>query len=223
MSNPQSPDSSSLTEATSITTGPKFVEAVKTTIVQALQKTYDSSFPDTVFQNMYVSMEYPMLETQYPGIWVRFSFSKLQIVGIASYFYNDQNHEYKMWSFEGTTTLQIFAMTSLERDRMSDSLIYMFAFGDLDVPEARFLQSIYNNPYINISLNTDQLNPGGQTENIGAPWQEDQIIYNDSYSFEMVGQFASDATTGQPVELSAIEIDPTLNTSGIRGYNPGGY
>lgn len=223
MITPQSPDRSVGSEYASVLTGPRFIEAVKTTIIQALQQTYDQNFPETQFQNMYVSMEYPMLETQYPGIWVRFSFSKLQIVGIASYFMNNTNHEYKMWYFEGTTTLQVFAMTSLQRDRMSDSLIYMFAFGDLDVPEARFLNSIYQNPYINISLNTDQLNPGGQSENIGTPWQEDQIVYNDSYSFDMVGQFASDATTGDPVELSKIEIDPTVDVSVIHGYNAGGY
>lgn len=223
MTTPQSPDSSTGTESASVLTGPRFIEAIKTVIIQALQGTYDSQFPETVFQNMYISMEYPLLETHYPGIWVRFSFNKLQTVGIASYFLNSENRQYKQWYFEGTTTLQVFAMTSLQRDRMSDSLIYMFAFGDLDSPEARFLKSIYDNSYISVSLNTDELNPGGQSENIGAPWQEDQIIYNDSYAFQMVGQFASDVQTGQLVELSAIDIDPTLDTSVIRGYQQRGY
>lgn len=223
MTSPSSPDFFVGSESSSVLPGPRFIEAIKTVIIQSLKQTFDQSFPETAFQNMYISMEYPLVQTQYPGVWVRFSFKKLQIVGVASYFIDSQNRQYKQWFFEGVTTLQVFAMTSLERDRMSDALIYMFSFGDLDDPESRFLKNIYANPYISVSLNTDELNPGGQSENIGAPWQEDQIVYNDSYSFQMVGQFASDVQTAQLVTLDQIEVVPTLDIETIRGYQQGGY
>lgn len=220
MSTPQSPESSVLSESSHVQTGPRFIEAVKTIIVQAFQNVFDEKYPDPQFQNMYVSMEYPALETQYPGLWIKFSFSKLQIVGISSFFFNENNQEYKQWYFEGSTTVQVFAMTSLARDRMSDALIYMFAFGDISNTENRFQNDLYSNQYISMSINSDQLVPGGQTEMIGAPWQEDAIVYNDSYTFQIVGQFASDPQ-GNFINLDSIQVNPSIDTSKIVGYDMG--
>lgn len=195
------------------TTQGRFIEAVKTTIITALQDTFDNDYPDVQFQNLNVSMEYPATETSYPGIWVKFSFSRLQIVGIGAVFVNSQNQQYKQWSFEGQATLQVFAMTSLERDRISDSLIYMFAFGELNPATSSFRAGISNNTFISMALNSDQLIPGGQEEAVGAPWQPDAIVYNDSYSFNLMGQFASDIQTGQLIAARDFQISPYMQGS----------
>jgi hypothetical protein len=189
----------------------RFLEGVKTTVVGALRTTFDNNYPDKELQNLNVSMEYPDEETQYPGIWVRFSFTTLQTVGVASRFYNSSNQEYKLWYFEGRCTLQLFAMTSLQRDRIADALIYMFAFGELTPFAKRFGDYFHDNDMIYMTPNTDTFVPGGQEETVGAPWQPDAIVYGDSYSFNIVGQFASDFATGELVVLREIDINPQIS------------
>lgn len=202
-----------------VSSSPRFIESVKRVIVSALKTTFDINYPDPQFRNMYVSMEYPLLERHYPGLWVKFSFNKLQSAGIGSFFVDKSNNKYKMWYFEGRATLQVFAMTSLERDKISDSLIYMFAFGDLNASNQRFKQAINQNSYVYMTINSDELIPGGQEENIGAPWQPDAIVYNDSYSFNLVGQFASDINTGSLVVLDKITFSSYVNPS-VNGAPP---
>lgn len=196
---------------------PRFIEAVKTVIISGLRTTFDSNYPDSQFRNIHISMEYPLLENQYPGIWVKFSFSKIQSTGVGSFFVDSNNNKYKRFYFEGRAMLQVFAMTSLERDKISDSLIYMFAFGDLNPNNNRFKNSITTNNYINMTINSDELMPGGQQENIGAPWQEDAVVYNDSYSFDLIGQFASDINTGALATLDSITFTPYM--SGVSGVS----
>ena len=193
---------------------PRFIESIKTTIINSLRTTFDGNYPDPQFRNMYISLEYPLLQNHYPGLWVKFSFTKIQSVGVGSSFVNvPTNSKYKMWFFEGRTIIQVFAMTSLERDKMADSLIYMFSFGDLNTNNNRFKSSIANSNYIYMSLNTDELIPGGQEENIGAPWQPDAVVYNDSYSFGIIGQFASDVNSGSLISLDSIMVTPYMNPS----------
>lgn len=216
MTNPIGSESSSLIDSGTIdivSSTPRFIESVKTTIITALRTTFDSNFPDPQFRDLYISMEYPILENHYPGLWVKFSFTNVQAAGIGSYFVDNSNSMFKRFIFEGRTTIQVFAMTSLERDKISDTLIYMFAFGDLNPNNSRFKKTISSSNYINMSINSDELIPGGQEENIGAPWQPDAIVYNDSYSFSIVGQFASDINTGSLITLDSININSYMSSN----------
>ena len=62
-----------------------------------------------------------------------------------------------------------------------------------------------------MTLQSDILTPGGQTETIGTPWDDDKIAYEDRYSFEVVGQVRSRV---QPdvvfTTLSEIQTSNTL-------------
>jgi hypothetical protein len=102
--------------------------------------------------------------------------------------------------FEGNVTLTIVALSSLHRDRISDRLITLLAFSrspepvltdpQRDIKQYKTLmKSLGENPYVSLTMNSDQLIPGGQSTTVGVPWHPDKLAYEDTYSFTMLGQF----------------------------------
>lgn len=190
------------------------IEGVKKAIIRALREGIDEDLPDTdplyrVIDN--IDMEYPVKEEKYPGIWVQFSYRDLKPQSInRDPFYTEEDQTYRLWSFSGTVTMTLVGLTSLERDRMSDSLIRMFAFNELHSSNNDFWKSLKSQDLLRLSINRDQLRPGGQTTNIGTPWDSDQLVYEDSYSFELQGEFASDIVTADLVRLREIIVEKDI-------------
>jgi hypothetical protein len=68
-----------------------------------------------------------------------------------------------------------------------------------------------SNDYVSLSTNQDMLSPSGQQIEMGtAPWDPLAVVYEDAYSFDIIGQFASRFETGELVKLSEIRIVPEL-------------
>ena len=60
---------------------------------------------------------------------------------------------------------------------------------DEDTKQFRqLIGSLAANPYVCISINHDQIVPGGQAMTTGVPWDEEIPGYEDSYSFDILGQ-----------------------------------
>ncbi|WP_267716797.1 hypothetical protein [Streptomyces sp. CoH17] len=188
------------------------IEAIKRAVVEALKNTFTDSYPDPALRGLSVQMEYPFEVEHYPGIWVRFSFTRLVRAGVGHMIIKGIERPYIEWRFEGSATVQIFGLTSMERDRISGAFINMYAFGELEASTATFRERLNDSPYINISLNLDEVKSGGQGESVGAPWQQDLLIYEDSYSFQMIGDFKSSYTdTTVPVILEKILVTPVAH------------
>jgi hypothetical protein len=103
------------------------------------------------------------------------------------------------FQFKGRVTLTIVALTSLERDRIADAVITMLAFSrppesvltkaNEDTRQFRqLIDSLARNPYVSLTLNHDQIIPGGQAMTTGVPWDEEIPGYEDTYSFDILGQ-----------------------------------
>ena len=108
-----------------------FIEPMKRSIVIALREAIDDDLPsDDVLRRVKdnIDLEYPTDELQYPGMWVQFSFTRIIPSGITPTMYDEDGNRYAMWTFEGRITVNVVALTSLERDRISDAVISMFAF-----------------------------------------------------------------------------------------------
>jgi hypothetical protein len=191
---------------------PQFIVSVKKAVMQALRATFTADYPDPILRNINVHMEYPAEQEDYPGIWVQFSFRDLQAEGINHKVYYDDvnNRRWSYWMFGGTVTLMIVALTSKERDTIADKVIQMYAFHSLNIQANQFTNTLMQWPYINIALNNDALRPSGQSTTVGAPWQPDVLVYEDSYSFDILGQFASDFPTGELIRLDEIRLLPYL-------------
>lgn len=178
------------------------IEAVKRGVVMALRETINGSTHSDQ-GDIRIDMEYPSREESYPSIWVQFSLTKLVSAGMGHEYWTDEGLV-REWMYEGRVNLSLLFLSSIERDQMADALITLFAFSrptsslstqGVEVQRAggleysAFFSSLAENPYLSMTLNSSELRPGGQSVNIGTPWDADTIVYDDSYSFELRGEF----------------------------------
>lgn len=196
------------------------VEPTKRAVIRALREALLGTGLSENDNDLHIDMEYPYKEEQYPSIWVQFSLSSLQSSGLAHVTKSPEGKEIQQWMYDGRVTLTIVALSSLERDRISDRLISLLAFskaplradgeeGPLGRPHKTFFGSLTENPYVAITPNLGTLSPGGQSTTMGTAWQNDKPAYEDSYSFTLHGEFNAVYERGQ-YRLSRIDIVPEL-------------
>jgi len=188
------------------------IEAVKRAVMIALKEGLNGSTLGLELSGseIAVEMEYPMVKQKYPGIWVQFSFSKFINSGVGHELLtktleNEGTPEERVnwelireFQFEGTVSLTIMALKSLERDRISDAVVTMLMFArppeyaitdrNRDTKQFRgLMDALSKNPYVAIAANHDETTPGGQTVTPGVPWDPEQLGYEDTYSFSILG------------------------------------
>lgn len=186
------------------------IAPAKKLMIRALRATFTSMYPNTKLANMNIDLEYPYLEEQYPGIWVKFNPHKIQASGLSP-TQQSSSEIYGVWHYEGTFTLMIFALTSKERDLIADGFIEAYAFASLMPSASPLYATLLSSDLINMTLQSDVLSPGGQTESVGVPWDDEKIAYEDRYSFEVVGQVRSRVQPGVTFpNLSDIQVGSTL-------------
>ena len=189
--------------------GAGMIETVKRAVMNALREALSGTSLNHLVNGTEVTidMEYPIEKESYPGIWVQFSFNEITQAGIGHELLirevvaeaTGNTPEVVNWEpirefqFKGRVTLTIVALTSLERDRLADSVITMLAFSrppetvinnaNEDTKQFRqLITSLSENPYVSISINHDQIVPGGQAMTTGVPWDEE------TDSFDILGQ-----------------------------------
>jgi hypothetical protein len=168
-----------------------FIVQIKKAFINAFNKGFDDSHPSARVNGINVSMEYPMVEAEYPGIWVQFHFSGLQSTGLMNDFMDDEENEFHQWEYRGRISLNVLALTAKERDQIASEIIQIWAFNRWSPQGRRFRDSISSEPYINVSLNGDKLDSTGPGITVGTAFKEDQVVYEDTYSFEIIGQLRS--------------------------------
>ena len=195
--------------------GAGMIETVKRAVMNALREALTGTTLNHLVNgtDITVDMEYPIEKENYPGVWVQFSFNEITQAGIGhepllrtvTAEATATTPEVINWepmrefSFKGRVTLTIVALTSLERDRIADAIITMLAFSrppetvitnpDQDTKQFRqLIDSLANNPYVSLTVNHDQIIPGGQAMTTGVPWDEEIPGYEDTYSFDILGQ-----------------------------------
>lgn len=195
-----------------------YIVPLKTAITEALRNTFDIQYPSKDFSGtVNISIEYPINKQDYPGIWVQFEDTDpLEIAGIKhrEIVYDEDNrpHEVTRWRFFGTLSFTCVAMTSLERDRLFDELVRIFAFSQVDYSAVtEFRDTIENNDLIACSINYDVLRPSGDSAGRGTPWNtEDEVIYEKTLSVDIIGEFVSNPNTNALEILSKIEVEGYL-------------
>lgn len=195
--------------------GAGMIETVKRAVMNALREALSGTSLNHMVNGteVTVDMEYPIEKEHYPGIWVQFSFNEIVQAGIGheplirnvvaeatETTPEEVNWEpVREFQFKGRVTLTIVALSSLERDRLADAVITMLAFSrapndvitDQTQDTGQFRQlisSLAENPYVSMTINHDQVIPGGQAMTTGVPWDEEIPGYEDTYSFDILGQ-----------------------------------
>jgi hypothetical protein len=182
-------------------------------LTQAVRLTFNSNFPVPEFQNLHVSPEFPILREDYPAIWVDFEpTGAIETAGIGDVFLyttpdeNDVVHRYKKWLFRGYATYTIMALTSLERDRLFDEVVKMIAFSQLNPQYFTYRQTIEDNPWIAAQIDFDQIAQRGKSATSGTPWGSDDILYEITTASAVIGEFASDLSTGEFILLDQVQF-----------------
>jgi len=196
-----------------------YLVKTKTLLTKALRTVFDDSAPETDFQNLHISIEYPVDKQHYPSIWVDFDPSgSLRIAGIGHFEQTDSelatSPELYRWRFSGMATMTIAALTSLERDRLFDAVVRVLGFGDRSNNLGRFRTMIENNDLIAINIDFDEIEQRGFAASQGTPWGTDEMIYEATIAMEVIGEFTVDNTQAL-VALDNVEvsfwIDPNEN------------
>lgn len=110
---------------------------IKREIITALKPLFGNTFPYTDLRNkVYVGLEYPMKQAQYPGIYITFTENNLQNAGISHIEYEYTNDSpfpklVKHWIFDGRINFNILALSALDRDRLSAALVNILGFAEV--------------------------------------------------------------------------------------------
>ncbi len=210
------------------------IEAVKTATVQAFRDALQGVSLFDQGQSVYITIDYPTEQVQFPGLWVQFSISKLNRAGVGHEIATQVNGVWTFiqeWIFEGRLTLTMVALKSLDRDRLADAVMASLAFArppgllltmpNQDTRQNRSLiTALDENPYIALTLQLDTIIPGGESASQGTPWGDDAaLVYENSYSVDMVGNFNLQFSQDGVYTLAEIRPNITMSSTG-QVYDP---
>lgn len=185
---------------------------LKTMFVDGLKQTFDKTYPAADWRDIHVSIEYPIREMDYPGIWVDYDDTDpLQISGVdhTEFILDDQGRPVPVsrWKFAGYISMTVTALTSLERDRLYDELVSVIAFGrNPETPRGRFRAYVDTNDFIATTMQYDQIQPRGNVSAPGTPWGTDEMIYERTINLEIIGEFVPTLDDTEPGLLRLSEI-----------------
>jgi hypothetical protein len=188
---------------------------VKKEVMSAFVPMFGSVYPDEQLRNrIKVTLDYPASQIQYPAIYVTYSEGPIENMGVGHIEYDtDENgnpQEVMHYRFQGQLNFNILALSPLERDRVAAGLVNLLAFGHV-IPEfTNFKDELADGDYVRIVLLTDRITPQGQQTN-PVPWgNSNELIYSQTYSVQLYGEFYSEVTTGDLVLISDVEVYPYL-------------
>lgn len=214
-----------------------FLLQAKTLFVEAAKTVFDQAYPNSLMRGIWVGMEYPADKENYPGIWVDFVPSALQVAGLGHHEMLDNGdgtyRKTTRWRFGGTVTFTLSALSSVQRDAMADEMIRVIAFSGESAVLGRFRKMLEVNDLMDLSMQWDTMSLTGKDESQGTPWNTPEIIYEITVAMDLQGSFVSDSASDNAlVPLSAIVIkdqgpgepDPTfVTTPPVNGVDPGGW
>ena len=181
-----------------------------------------------------VSLDYPVTQLEYPGIWITTAFNSLKWNSINGYLVHPDGYKYNMGEFEATINFEVIALSNEERDSLSDALSNMVMFGSLETDSDAFYKFLVDEPYIALAPLMGEVRLSQDGVNIGTPWDPNQIAYTKTVSFNVVGEFAQrlDSKTLIPLREIHMSVYGTDNDElyagvhnvsghGLDGYGPG--
>ena len=190
-----------------------YLVALKTAVVEALASVFTDTHPNPDFRGKNkpkVSIEYPVDQSHYPGVWVQYADdSEVSIVGIGHVEMSTDTtagtvSQGSRWKFSGSVTMTIVALSSFERDRLYDEVVRIFVGARFKPEISSFRSKIESNDFIAMNANFDDIEPFGAASPPGTPWGTDEIIYEVSLRFDVLGEFVTDQLVTALVPLSKV-------------------
>lgn len=178
----------------------------------ALSKESTIDFQRATLANVHTIIEYPLTAEGYPALIVGYRERATHNAGI-SHVEEDSNLTLERWIFEGDLVLEIFALTSLERDYLSDNVVNLLAFGNF--LGAVFEQNVDTATSLyDVQANMKYLEPMAEEVMSGAAWGiTDTRIYTCGYSFPIIGSFNSHSIYEQYITGINANISDGIHTN----------
>lgn len=185
----------------------------KTYIKEALVEAFSDVFKnhvDDILQDTHVTIDYPRTEAQYPSLIVRFFERDIQNMGVGHEEWlkgdgsNDSielaRYRFKHYVYHADIEFAVYALSSWDRDLISDTVVQTIGMGELEDYTNRFFERIYPDESTNqvpdsiwhyININSDTITGFGESQ-APVPWQsEDDLTYMTSYRIPVFGEFYS--------------------------------
>jgi hypothetical protein len=191
---------------------------VKEALVEALRAVF-AAHPDTILRKTKVNIDFPLTRAGYPSVIIRFYERDIRNAGVGHEEFFEHPTEvgrwirYKHYLYTGDIEFAIYALSSLDRDLIADTIVETLAMGDLSAYTNNFLNRIYRPDAVAeptsidhaINLNTDQIQGFGETQ-VPVPWaSEDELIYQTSYRIAIHGEIYSLTPSGEDTTYGLIE------------------
>jgi hypothetical protein len=196
-----------------------FLRVIKTGAVAALQSAFQMTYPeqDTAGASFTpnISIDYPVNPGAYPGIWVDFEVTMLQIAGLNYIEYlPDGVTPLTRWRFQGYAVFTMVALNSNECDGLYDQLVALTAFAAQSDYASTFRNAIDSNNLVNTTWSYDTVEGRGNSAAPGTPWGTDDVIYERGVALKVIGEFTTDPITQAIVPLREIIITETEEDTG---------
>lgn len=195
---------------------------VKQGLVEALQAAF-AGHPDPTVADAKVGIDFEDDDFKLPAVIIKFYESKLPNAGVGHYEWlpfpltaNPADTstvfvKYMHRLYKGDIEFEIFGLSSLDRDLISDALIEVLAMDEVSAPGQAFLNRFYNaiqsidfGLWHFPTLNLDDISGYGEQQML-APWSpEDQLVYQTAYRVPILGEFYS-YTPPEPLTSGPIE------------------
>jgi len=140
-----------------------YLTSLLTLAVTSLRETFDSEYVEEDFRRLWVGMEYPADQANYPGVWVDYlPTTNIQVAGIAHVEYSQPGvggatRKYSRWRYAGQIQLTVVTLSSLERARLVDEMVKVVAFGREDLSRSRFISMVESNDLIGCQVQLDRI------------------------------------------------------------------
>lgn len=189
----------------------KYKTYVKTALVEALRGVFQNH-KDKLIARTKVTLDYPREDAELPAVIVRFHERDIRNMGVGHEEHISVTkpdgtpdpasgvYRFAHSLYHADVEYAILALSSYDRDLVSDTIVQTVMMGRLEAYTNRFFERIYPDEreaqypdsiwhYINI--NSDLLNGSGETQ-APVPWEsEDDLIYETSYRTQAMGEFYS--------------------------------
>jgi hypothetical protein len=186
--------------------------SIKRSMVESMREVFQAH-PDELLARTKVSIEYPQDKNRYPSVIVRFFESQIKNMGVGHFEIipvqqptGVQNKKFKHYVYTGEVEFGIYALSSLDRDLIADTIVQTLSMGELQTYTNKFFTRIYASVLPEaktnwININTDVIQGFGEAET-PAPWEPDtQMVYQTSYRCEVGGEFYSLEETDKTFEI----------------------
>ncbi len=191
----------------------RYKTLLKQSVVEALEAVFEDH-PDRLLEDTKVRLQSSFKEVDYPTIVLNYNEQDISDSGIGHYE-RAQDTVSGLWyrrrrkRYHGTLQFTVSALSTLDRDIISDALVETIMMPDMHVYTDFFMSRIYRQEefewlkdmpegsigtahyYHFINIGNQQLSAGGESA-IPNPWgAEDVLIYQTSYSIPVMGEVMS--------------------------------